>query len=394
MESSFVILFSYAVELSLIFLILFISFQGIRSQPARRAEIILFTTGLVFFLVAFSSGNIIGSITDDWVLAQVGLFGMPVFIAFLTYTVVKFKTFKVKLFATQALVVGTTALIGSQLFNPSSTSDSYVTVVTLVVFLMSGVFLIRSVRKEIEQRERIEKLAHELELTNERRETLIHFIGHEVKGFLTKDVGSFASLSEGDFGVLPEGMKTFVGQALLEARRGADSVSNILKASNLKKGTVVYTKAPFDLRALVASAVEKAKSVAEQKGLMLSFTADEGAYEMNGDKAQINDHVLRNLIENSINYTPTGTVAVSLKRENDKFILTVKDTGVGISAEDKKRLFTEGGHGKDSQKVNVHSTGYGLYIVKQITEAHGGTVRAESEGAGKGSTFIVELPVA
>ncbi|MDE1919073.1 MAG: HAMP domain-containing histidine kinase [Patescibacteria group bacterium] len=71
----------------------------------------------------------------------------------------------------------------------------------------------------------------------------------------------------------------------------------------------------------------------------------------------------------------------------------MKDTGIGITEEDKKRLFTEGGHGKDSQKVNVHSTGYGLFIAKNIVEAHGGTIRAESEGAGKGSTFIVELPI-
>jgi signal transduction histidine kinase len=70
----------------------------------------------------------------------------------------------------------------------------------------------------------------------------------------------------------------------------------------------------------------------------------------------------------------------------------VKDTGVGITEEDKARLFTEGGHGKDSQTINAHSTGYGLFIAKQITEAHGGTIRAESEGAGKGSIFVVEFP--
>ena len=71
----------------------------------------------------------------------------------------------------------------------------------------------------------------------------------------------------------------------------------------------------------------------------------------------------------------------------------MKDTGIGITEEDKTRLFTEGGHGKDSQTINAHSTGYGLYIAKQITLAHGGTIRAESEGEGKGTTFFVELPV-
>ena len=169
-------------------------------------------------------------------------------------------------------------------------------------------------------------------------------------------------------------------------------MANILTAANLKKGTVAYAREPFDLKTLVAEAVEKGRSAAEQKGLTLTFSTDESSYQMTGDKVQINDHVLRNLIDNATNYTPSGSIIVSLKKENDKFILTVKDTGIGINEEDMKRLFTEGGHGKDSQKVNVHSTGYGLYIAKQIILAHGGTIRAESEGEGKGSTFIVEFP--
>jgi signal transduction histidine kinase len=383
---------TYGIEIFISFLILFLSFWGIGTQPKRRLEISLFATGLIVFLIAFSSGNIVGSITDDWTLAQAGLFGMPVFIAFLTYTVVKFQTFKVKLFATQALVVGIAVLIGARLLYGTTTSGTILSAVTLFAFLISGVFLIRSVKKEIEQRERIEVLAKELAQTNEQQEGLIHFIGHEVKGFLTKDSGAFASLSEGDFGSLPEATKAFIDGALAQSRQGVDSVSTILKAANLKKGTVAYEKAPFDLKALASEAVERSRILAEKKGLALSFHAEEGDYQMTGDKAQLSDHVLRNLIDNSINYTPSGSIAVSLKKENGKLIFSVKDTGVGITDEDKKRLFTEGGHGKDSQTINVHSTGYGLFIAKQITEAHGGTIRAESEGQSKGSTFVVEFP--
>src|SRR4029077_9064741 len=103
-------------------------------------------------------------------------------------------------------------------------------------------------------------------------------------------------------------------------------------------------------------------------------------------------HVLRNLVDNAVNYTLSGKIEVSLDKKDGKYVFAVKDTGVGISDEDKVRLFTEGGHGKESQKVNVHSTGYGLFIAKNIVTAFGGTIRAESEGPGKGSTFIVELP--
>src|SRR3989344_2298222 len=338
--------FTYGIEIFLSLLILFISFWGLGTQPKRRAEISLFTTGIVVFLVAFSSGNIIGSITEDWDLAQVGLFGMPVFIAFLTYTVVKLKTFNIKLIATQALVVGIAVLIGARLFYSTTTAGTILSAVTLVGFLISGVFLVRSVKREIQQREHIEKLAEELQETNKRQETLMHFVGHEVKGFLTRDASVFAALSEGDFGQLPEPLKPIVSQALAQSRDGARSVTDILTASNQKKGTVSYTKEPFDLKALAEEIVEKAKPKAVDKGLTISFSSDDSGapYTSNGDKGKIGDNVLRNVIDNSINYTSTGSIVVSLKKDpsttlgagNGKFVIAVKDTGIGITEEDKK----------------------------------------------------------
>lgn len=370
-----------------------------------KKQAIFATIGVSCFLLMFSGAsyyasiaNMLGSKPDTFVLEQYGYFGMTIFIGFLTHLIVRYKAFSIKLLATQALVFALVALIASEFFFVRNVTNMFLTGVTLFLAIGFGFFLVRSVKREVEQREKIEKLAEELQETNERQEVLFHFIGHEVKGFLAKDAGAFASLSEGDYGALPEAMRPFVEQALAGARQGADSVGNILKASNLKKGAVTYVKEPFDLKALAAEAVEKAKVAAEKKGLTLSFTADDASYQMTGDKVQISDHVLRNLIENSINYTPTGSISVSLKKDPStglgagKFVFAVKDSGVGITEEDKKRLFTEGGHGKDSQKVNAHSTGYGLYIAKSVALAHGGTIRAESEGEGKGSTFVVEFP--
>ncbi len=322
-----------------------------------------------------------------------GNISTSVYLIMVAYAILKHGLFSVKVIATEFIVFALWLFVFIRMLLSRTTMDQLLNGGLLAVLLVIGVLLIRSVDSEVEQREKIQKLAAELQETNERQEGLIHFIGHEVKGSLTKNTGAFAALAEGDFGQLQDRMKPFVERALAESRQGVDSVTNILKAANLKKGTVVYTKEPFDFKALVAEAVEKAKPAAAQKGLTLSFTADDSSYQMTGDKAQINNHVLRNLIDNAVNYTPSGSIDVSLKKENGKIVFSVKDTGVGITEEDKKRLFTEGGHGKDSQTVNAHSTGYGLYIAKQITEAHGGTVHAESEGAGKGSTFVVEFPL-
>ena len=237
------------------------------------------------------------------------------------------------------------------------------------------------------------RLTKELEAANRQQESLLHFISHEIKGYLTKSEAGFAAIAEGDYGAISDSLKTMSRSALGEVRKGVATVMEILDASNLKKGTVSYAKKAFDFKALVAKVVEELKPSAAERELSLDFSPDEGSFTVTGDEDKLKQHAIRNLIDNSIKYTPTGgQVHVKLAHSGGKLRFSVEDNGVGITPEDMRRLFTEGGHGKDSIRVNVHSTGYGLYIAKKIVEAHGGKVWAESEGQGKGSRFIVELP--
>ena len=395
--------YSYGLEIfAMIAVLIFAIFSFDRAKDREhRKKILVLSFGIFLLMFAFSWGNIIGSFTDNWEIAQYGLFGMPIFIGFLMYAIVKYRAFNIKLIGAVVLIFALIASSFSLLFVNDVSVFRGVAGTAFFLSSLFGIMLVRGVTREAEQLEHIEKLAEELQETNTRQETLMHFVGHEVKGYLTRDASAFAALVEGDFGELPEPLKPIVNQALAQSRDGARSVTDILTASNQKKGTMTYAKEPFDLKALIVEIVDKFKPKAEDKGLTLSFSADDSGapYTFNGDKEKIGDNVLRNIIDNSINYTQSGSVAVSLKKENlpdgkagNKFVISIKDTGIGITPEDKKLLFTEGGHGKDSQKVNVHSTGYGLFIAKNIVEAHGGTIRAESLGAGKGSTFIVELP--
>ena len=113
---------------------------------------------------------------------------------------------------------------------------------------------------------------------------------------------------------------------------------------------------------------------------------------MKGDEVELGQAV-RNLIDNSIKYTPQGSINLQLTTNNGKILFTIHDTGVGISEELKPKLFTKGGRDKDSQKINVNSTGFGLAFIKGVVEAHKGRVWAESRGVGKGSSFYMELPL-
>lgn len=238
------------------------------------------------------------------------------------------------------------------------------------------------------------RLTKELEAANRAQENLLHFISHEIKGYLAKSEAGFAAIIEGDYGEISAELKVMAAAALAEVRKGVTTVMDILDASNLKNGTVAFNKKQFDLLKGVEAVVIELRKAAEDKSLGLYLETTLQSLLVDGDEDKIVKHVIRNIIDNSIKYTPTGSVIVKLTKEGTTARIVVEDTGVGITPKDMSHLFTEGGRGKDSIKVNVHSTGYGLYIAKQIVEAHGGHIRAESDGAGKGSRFIVELPIA
>jgi len=223
---------------------------------------------------------------------------------------------------------------------------------------------------------------------NQNQEQLLHTVSHEVKNFLTKDVAALSSIADGDFDAHPEMLKSVAGTALSEARKGVKEMMALLD----KKGLALEI-APFDMRESLLKLTEASAVAAQKKGLSFAVQAP-STIRIAGDEEKLMQLVVKNLIDNAINYTPSGSVTVSLNQVGPVARLIVADTGVGLSEDDTARLFTPGGKGSDSRSINPDSTGYGLAIAKNIIEAHGGRISAESAGPGKGATFIVELPVA
>lgn len=241
--------------------------------------------------------------------------------------------------------------------------------------------------------EHMERL-RQLEQITEKQESLLHSISHEVKSHLTKSQAAFASIVEGDFGEVPTPLKSIASTALSDTKQGVDTVMDILDASNFKKGTLEIKQERFDFKTALLKIVEEFKPIAAEKKLDLEVIVADGSYEVIGDDQKMRRHVLRNLIDNAIRYTPKGSVRVELTHNDEMIECAVHDNGVGITPEDMEHLFTEGGKGANSTKVNAQSTGYGLFVAKTIIDAHHGNIWAESEGAGNGAHFYVQLPLA
>jgi signal transduction histidine kinase len=157
---------------------------------------------------------------------------------------------------------------------------------------------------------------------------------------------------------------------------------------------MAYSFEKIDLKKLIEDIVAEIGPNITKTGLKFGFNADdcEGGYMIKADKDKLKQ-VISNLIDNSLKYTPSGSVDVRLTCDKNtrKYHITVQDTGIGIPKEILPKLFQKFTRANNANKTNIKGTGLGLYVAKQMIEAHHGTIRAESDGEGKGSKFIVEL---
>ena len=187
-------------------------------------------------------------------------------------------------------------------------------------------------------------------------------------------------------------------EALADCVEESDRMLTMLNAlmdiSEAESGTLPLQREPVDLRSVVERAVDLYTDVAETKGVTLEWNrpADDDTQPVvvNGDRARL-DQVAANLIDNAVKYTPAdGRVEVSVERDGASAVIRVRDTGVGIPADEMPRIWDRLFRGDRSR--TERGLGLGLSLVKAIVRAHGGTVAVESE-PGRGSTFTVSLPL-
>jgi signal transduction histidine kinase len=305
---------------------------------------------------------------------------------FFAYGSLQHKIFNMKTIATEILVFGLWIFILVRTILFQNTTDQLIEGVLLLIVLVFGIFLILSVDKEVKSREA-------LSVANKAQSETMNFITHQIRGVFTDTKAGLAAIIEGDLGAVADPMKNTVSHMLERQNRGVIEVETFLKADRIDNGTVKYEMKPFDFKQMVIQLADQEKARAESKKLKYEVRISDGDYVINGDQTYLGQ-VVSNLIDNAIRYTPAGSVEIGLARKDDRVTFSVKDSGVGVNEEDSKKLFTKYGHGKDSRRINTESNGLGLFIVKGIVDGHHGKIWYESTGAGKGTTFMVELPVA
>lgn len=245
--------------------------------------------------------------------------------------------------------------------------------------------------------EAVEKLTRERDSMREESTMQMQFINdlsHDLKTPLTNIKGFAKLLSEGRFGELSSEQSENVGIINTEADRLMELIMQILDVAKLASSKIKLDLQPVNLTELAKTpSLNTLAEVAKKKGLEFSWNIDYNVPEIQADPNRL-IQVFANLIGNAIKFTDKGSIRVNVVRKGKSIRVEVADTGIGISREDRSKIFKKFYQlqRKSLTKQEGSGTGLGLSIAKGIVNLHGGKMHLISE-PGKGSTFWFTLPI-
>ena len=232
------------------------------------------------------------------------------------------------------------------------------------------------------------QMASSIARTEKSRAEVLRDLSHELRTPLSTVRGYHEAIADG---ILPADRATFerIDAEISRIERLVDDVGRVSSAEERGLDLHVSDVAVGELLRVAA----RAEALAfEAKGVRLTLGPDASTRSVTVDRDRIQE-VLANLLENALRHTPAGgQVELSARSVAQGVAITVKDSGDGIAAEYLPRVFERFYRVDDGRSRGVGGSGIGLAIARALTEAHGGRIRAESAGAGKGASFVVTLP--
>jgi len=233
------------------------------------------------------------------------------------------------------------------------------------------------------------------EKTVERLKTeFVSISAHQLRTPLSAVKWTLKMLLEGDLGEISDEQRKFLEKTYKSNQRMIHLINDLLNVTRIEEGRFLYNIKSQDIIKIAQEIVASSGAMAERKKIDLKFQKPKDKIlEARIDIEKINI-VFQNLVDNAIHYTKNnGKVKVSVKYLKDKnsILVSVEDTGIGIPKNQQKRIFKRFFRGVDAVKMETVGTGLGLFIAKNIIEAHGGKIWFESV-ENKGTTFYFTIP--
>lgn len=241
--------------------------------------------------------------------------------------------------------------------------------------VLNTIFLMREIRRNEQQDAFLNAMTHELK-------TPIASIKLYLETLRTRDVA-------------PERRREFYDVMLADSNRLLGTVEQVLQASRTKEKRRLLNLSEIHLNDLLADSAKFIETRYNLGDAAIKLTPSAEDVTIVGDRAEL-DTVFTNLLDNAVKYSGDAPrVSIRVKNSNDKRVeVLIRDSGVGLKASELKRVFRRFYRVANDSTQKAKGTGLGLFIVEAIVKRHGGRIRAESKGEGKGTTFIVQLPKA
>jgi len=327
--------------------------------------------------------------------------GMIFFVSILFYTIGRYQLLEVDLFATKFLVIIMWFLLSVQLSISGLHQRGFMHMsVGLILAIIFGIFLAYMMGQEAQRRAQLEVISsklfwvnHELKELDREKTTFIDIASHHLRTPLTSIKGYVSMMLEGIYDPPTPVQADVLKKIFATSDRLSWAIEDILDISQIETGKMKYSFKKNSLENLIQNIVDIFVIRAKAKNLSLEFKKPQNPLPevfVDGPKIQ---EVVSNLIDNAIKYTETGGVTISLENLSSHIRLIIADTGMGLEKKEISQLFSRFTRGRDMIQLTTEGVGLGLYVGKQLVEANGGKIWAESDGPGKGSRFIVELPI-
>ncbi len=320
------------------------------------------------------------------------------FVGFILYAILKYKLFDTKVIATEIFIVFIIITLFVDLFFTTSTTELIIKSLILISVAMLSYLIIKSVYKEIATREKIEKLAEDLKIANKRlikldkqKSEFVSIASHQLRAPIASLKGYSSMIMEGSYGPVSTKVMDVINRLFQSSQSLALIIDDFLNLSRIERGRIEFSFDEGNLKDIVEQAITEIKPRIEEKKIKLTKEIIGKDYKSNMDIGKIKQ-VITNLLDNSLKYTPKGSIDIKLSKTDDnKILLMIRDTGIGLPKDKTSQLFEKFKRLDNANDANISGTGLGLFLAKTIIEAHKGKIWAESEGEGLGSTFFVEL---
>ena len=269
------------------------------------------------------------------------------------------------------------------------TKNNYFSSLIFLIFVLLAVILFLSVAVRLWDYALLYKKIKELDSM---KDDFISMASHELRAPVTGIKGYVAMMLDGSFGQINDKLKNVLNIIKGSTERLALLVEDLLNVSRIEQGRIKIESRPQKIDPIITEIIAEMRGQAEDKGLSLIYTPDRKELLINIDRDRFKQ-ILINLISNAIKYTEHGEIKIFAKEKDGNMEIGVKDTGIGMSAEERARLFEKFYRVKNEKTKDVTGTGLGLWITKQLIEKMSGKISVDSI-KGTGTQVAIQFPIA